>query len=320
MANELHVNEPERIYGLVEHGEISVSEALSMIRKSTNQFGKAEVEISKEERIAKIQRELTKLIGLDSVKSLVLEIQAFVEITQRRISARLASDPVVLHMIFKGNPGTGKTTVARIIGKLFLEMGVLSKGHSVEVERADLVAEYIGQTAQRTREQLRKAAGGILFIDEAYSLARGGEKDFGKEAIDTMVKTMEDQRSDLIVILAGYSEPMEEFLETNPGLKSRFPITIEFPDYSAFELFKIAEEMLEQRDYQLNKAARRKLFRIIEDVRKKEQVNFGNARAIRNLIEKSIRQQAVRLVSKKTTSRTQLMEISDDDIQEVVDA
>ena len=131
-------------------------------------------------------------------------------------------------------------------------MGVLQKGHLVEVERADLVAEYIGQTAQRTREQLRKANGGILFIDEAYSLARGGTRDFGKEAIDAIVKTMEDQRNNLIVILAGYPGPMEAFLQTNPGLRSRFPIVIKFR-LPTFELFRIAEQMLKQRDYQLTK-------------------------------------------------------------------
>ncbi len=319
MAKDLNAFRNERILTLVEQGEITICEAFIMMRKSSSPTTKGDVEISREERIAQIQRELSLLIGLKSVKQLIQEIQAFVEIQQRRISVKLNSEPVVLHMIFKGNPGTGKTTVARIIGKLFREMGVLSKGHIIEVERADLVAEYIGQTAQRTREQLRKAYGGILFIDEAYSLARGGEKDFGKESIDTMVKAMEDQRSDLIIILAGYSKPMEDFLQTNPGLNSRFPIAIDFPDYSAFELFKIAEGMLKQRDYQLNKAARRKLFRIIEDMKKKDQSNFGNAREIRNLIEKSIRKQAVRLVKKQQSSRTDLMEISNEDIGEVLE-
>ncbi|NLM26004.1 MAG: AAA family ATPase [Firmicutes bacterium] len=304
----------ERVFSLVENGDITVSEALSIIRKSASE-GKISLEMSKENKIAEIQQELNRLIGLESVKQLIHEIYAFVEIQQKRVQMQLASEPVVLHMIFSGNPGVGKTTVARLIGKLFMEMGVLSKGHLVEVERADLVAEYIGQTAQKTREQLRKATGGILFIDEAYSLARGGEKDFGKEAIDTMVKTMEDQRNNLIIILAGYSEPMKEFLETNPGLSSRFPIQIEFPDYSSFELFKIAELMLQERDYQLNKGARRKLYRIIEELKAAETTNFGNARTVRNIIEKAIRRQAVRLVNMKNLSRTDLMEITEEDIQ-----
>lgn len=308
----------EHLIKQVETGEITVNQALSMMRKTVNFSGSGVSEQpTQSEQVTQIMRELEGLIGLDSVKQLINEVHAYVEIQQRRVSVNLVSEPTVLHMIFMGNPGTGKTTVARIIGKLFLAMGVLNKGHIVEVERADLVAEYIGQTAQRTREQLRKASGGILFIDEAYALARGGEKDFGKEAIDTIVKTMEDQRTNIIIILAGYSKPMEEFLQTNPGLKSRFPIIIKFPDYSTFELFRIAERMLQQREYQLSKGARRKMFRLIEELKSGNVENFGNARTIRNIIEKSIRRQAVRLVGKNNISRTELMEIIEEDISEV---
>lgn len=305
------------IITMVENGEVTVSEALSLLRKVGMGSDQPKQEPARNERIAAIKQQLDSLIGLHSVKELINEIQAFVEIQQRRAAFNLAADPIVLHSIFMGNPGTGKTTVARIIGQLFLEMGVLQKGHLVEVERADLVAEYIGQTAQRTREQLRRASGGILFIDEAYSLARGGEKDFGKEAIDTIVKTMEDQRSNLVVILAGYSAPMEDFLETNPGLRSRFPIIIRFPDYTTFELFRIAEQMLQQREYQLSKAARRKLLAMIEELKRTDSVNFGNARTIRNIIEKAIRKQAVRLVNLNSPTRAQLMEIAAEDLQEV---
>ena len=309
----------EEIINLVENGEVTVSEALSRLRKAYTGTDKTKAELTQNEKVMAVKKQLDSLIGLHSVKELVNEVQAFVEIQQRRSALNLASEPVVLHMIFKGNPGTGKTTVARIIGQLFLAMGVLQKGHLVEVERADLVAEYIGQTAQRTREQLRRALGGVLFIDEAYSLARGGTRDFGKEAIDTIVKTMEDQRNNLIVILAGYSAPMEAFLQTNPGLRSRFPIVISFPDYSSFELFRIAEQMLLQREYQLTKAARRKLLRIIEELKERDTENFGNARTVRNMIEKAIRKQAVRLVNIPNASRTQLMEITEEDIQEVSD-
>ena len=309
----------EEIINLVENGEVTVSEALSRLRKAYTGTDKTKAELTQNEKVMAVKKQLDSLIGLHSVKEQVNEVQAFVEIQQRRSALNLASEPVVLHMIFKGNPGTGKTTVARIIGQLFLAMGVLQKGHLVEVERADLVAEYIGQTAQRTREQLRRAQGGVLFIDEAYSLARGGTRDFGKEAIDTIVKTMEDQRNNLIVILAGYSAPMEAFLQTNPGLRSRFPIVISFPDYSSFELFRIAEQMLLQREYQLTKAARRKLLRIIEELKERDTENFGNARTVRNMIEKAIRKQAVRLVNIPNASRTQLMEITEEDIQEVSD-
>lgn len=307
------------IITMVENGEVTVSEALSLLKRAHAGPGQYKHELTKNEKLAAIKQQLDSLIGLHTVKKLVNEIQAYVEIQQRRTAFNLVSEPVVLHSVFIGNPGTGKTTVARIIGQMFLEMGVLQKGHLVEVERADLVAEYIGQTAQRTREQLRKASGGILFIDEAYSLARGGENDFGKEVIDTIVKTMEDQRSNLIVILAGYCAPMEVFLETNPGLRSRFPIIIRFPDYTTFELFRIAEQMLQQREYQLSKAARRRLLSIIENLKREEPRNFGNARTIRNIIEKAVRKQAVRLVHLKSPTRAQLMEIAAEDLQEVDD-
>ena len=176
----------------IENGEISPLEAFRKLREMDNPAGSSResgnMQASVEQRIDSILHELDSLIGLTEVKKLVREIYAFIEIQKRREQERLNTEPMVLHMIFKGNPGTGKTTVARIMGRVFREMGVLSRGHLIEVERADLVGEYIGHTAQKTREQLKKAYGGILFIDEAYSLARGGEKDFGKEAIDCMVK------------------------------------------------------------------------------------------------------------------------------------
>ncbi len=268
------------------------------------------------EQLKNITNELNDLIGLHSVKKLVYEISAFIEIQKRRQQEKLVSEPLVLHMIFRGNPGTGKTTVARILGKLFREMNVLSKGHLVEIERADLVGEYIGHTAQKTREQLKKSSGGILFIDEAYSLARGGEKDFGKEAIDTMVKAMEDQKDNLILILAGYNQEMNEFIKTNPGLKSRFPIHIDFPDYTIKELLQIADLMLDKRQYKLTPSARDALKRIIELRTGKGYEHSGNARLVRNLIEKAMRRQAVRLISREEITVADLMLITDDDIEE----
>lgn len=242
-----------------------------------------------------IYKELDKMIGLDEIKELVFQIYAILQIKQFRSQEGLQVSSNVYHMIFKGNPGTGKTSVARIIGKLFRSMGLLSKGHLIEVERADLVGEYIGHTALKTREMVKKALGGILFIDEAYSLARGGDKDFGKESIDCLVKSMEDHKNDFILILAGYPKEIEEFLKTNPGLPSRFPIQVNFPDYTIDQLIEIAKQMAAEREYVILPEAIHKIKNHLTQ-EKLLNLNFSNARYIRNLIEKAIRFQAVRLV------------------------
>lgn len=268
----------------------------------------------REEDLSLILAELNSLVGMERIKDLVTEINAYITIQRERKRNSLASEPQVLHMIFKGNPGTGKTTVARILGRAFSKMGLLSKGHLVEVERADLVGEYIGHTAQKTRDTIKKALGGILFIDEAYSLARGGEKDFGKEAIDTLVKAMEDKKDDLILILAGYKEEMERFLRSNPGLRSRFPIHLEFPDYKIEELVEIGETMLEKREYKFTTGAKSKIREILYEQVKQGDLVMGNARFIRNLVEKAIRKQAVRLAHEKVVTRENLMTIERQDI------
>lgn len=244
-----------------------------------------------------IQKELDQLVGLEPIKELVYEIYALLQIARMRSEAGLQSGGQVFHMIFKGNPGTGKTTVARIIAKLFQKMGVLSKGHLVEVERADLVGEYIGHTAQKTRDLVKKALGGILFIDEAYSLARGGEKDFGKEAIDTLVKAMEDHKNQFVLILAGYSDEIDFFMCSNPGLHSRFPIQMDFPDYTLDQLAQISELMAKERDYILMPQSMMKLREHIQSEREDYRHAFSNARYVRNMIEKGIRNQAVRLLN-----------------------
>lgn len=260
------------------------------------------------DKIVEILSELDALIGLTKVKELVRELQAFVEIQRRRTREKLIAEPLVLHMVFRGNPGTGKTTVARLIGRLFKEMEVLQKGHIIECERADLVGEYIGHTAQKTREQVKKALGGVLFIDEAYSLARGGEKDFGKEAIDALVKSMEDHKNEFILILAGYRHEMDWFLQTNPGLRSRFPIYIDFPDYTLDELLAIGETMLKDRQYEF-KFETKEAFRFMLQGLLNSHPYAGNARLVRNLAEKAIRKQAVRLYQKPNSTREELMQI-----------
>ncbi|MEW6243959.1 MAG: stage V sporulation protein K [Bacillota bacterium] len=312
---ERQVRTLDQILSDVENGTIGAGQALSLMRESKFFTSCPSNNKSHAQNAPDALHELEDLIGLDEVKRLVLEIRAFAEIRRRRLEKGLAADPLVLHMIFKGNPGTGKTTVARVMGKIFMQMGILSKGHLVEVERADLVGEYIGHTAQKTREQIKKALGGILFIDEAYSLARGGEKDFGKEAIDTLVKAMEDHKDELVLVLAGYQEEMTKFLLTNPGLRSRFPIHIDFPDYSLEELMRIAELMLSQREYRLTTGAREKLKKILADKRKTHEAETGNARLVRNIIEKTIRHQAVRLLAAHNLSKEDLMMITEEDLE-----
>jgi len=272
-----------------------------------------QTDLKEQDAINSLMSELNHLIGLNNVKSLVNEILAFADIQQERRDQGLNAMPLVLHMIFKGNPGTGKTTIARLLGKILKLKGYLSSGHIIEVERADLVGEYIGHTAQKVRDQIKKGMGGILFIDEAYSLARGGEKDFGKEAIDALVKGMEDYKNDIILILAGYKEEMENFLQINPGLMSRFPIHIEFNDYTLEELVEIAELMVSEREYILAKSSKAKLYNILALQRSRGGLHSGNARLVRNLIERGIRKQAVRLKNKKYYSRDELMTLMKDD-------
>ncbi len=265
--------------------------------------------------LKEIENELSTLIGMEEMKRTIKEIYAWIYVNKKREESGLKAGKQALHMMFKGNPGTGKTTVARLIGHLFQKMNVLSKGHLIEAERADLVGEYIGHTAQKTRDLIKKAMGGILFIDEAYSLGRGGEKDFGKEAIDTLVKHMEDKQHEFILILAGYSREMDYFLSLNPGLHSRFPLVVDFPDYSISQLMEIGEKMLKEKEYTLSHEAERKLREHLLWVKTAlTPVSFSNGRYIRNILEKSIRTQAMRLLMHNTYDRHELMTIRSNDL------
>jgi len=303
----------------IEEGKLSPALAVrKMIELEHGREGSLGYRQNQEQNftLEEIIKELDSMIGLDNVKELVKELIAYIEIQKRRKSINLSSDNLELHMIFSGNPGTGKTTVARLLGKMLKKMDILQKGHLVEVERADLVGEYIGHTAQKMRDQIKKALGGILFIDEAYSLARGGEKDFGKEAIDTLVKAMEDHKESFILVLAGYRDEMENFLRINPGLKSRFPIHIEFKDYGIEELLKIADLFAEKRQYVLTKGAKAKIGAILSK-NAGGLIQSGNARLIRNIIEKSLRKQAVRLMKSNNLTKEDLISIQREDISEV---
>lgn len=251
----------------------------------------------------RVMQSFDDYVGLESIKSFVHEIYSWIYINNIRQEKGLKTGQQALHMIFKGNPGTGKTTVARLIATMLRDLNVLEKGHFIEVERADLVGEYIGHTAQKTRNLVEKALGGVLFIDEAYSLARGGEKDFGKEAIDALVKVMEDQQHNFVLILAGYPVEMDRFMRLNPGLPSRFPMVLTFPNYSIEELLKMTKSMAAQRDYVLDDASITYMNELLIIAKEYEHGRFSNGRFIRNLLEKAIRIQAVRLLQEKEYSR-----------------
>ncbi|NSL51100.1 stage V sporulation protein K [Calidifontibacillus erzurumensis] len=288
---------------------------LKVTKASKSLDKQQEIIHAKHEPLMKIEKEMDALVGMDGMKKVIKEIYAWIYINKVREEHGLLPGGQVLHMLFKGNPGTGKTTVARLIGKLLKEMNALSKGHLIEAERADLVGEYIGHTAQKTRELIKKAMGGILFIDEAYSLARGGEKDFGKEAIDTLVKNMEDKQNDFILILAGYAKEMDQFLSLNPGLRSRFPLVIEFPDYTVDQLMEIARKMVKERQYVLSKDAEWKLREHLQAVKYNRSPHvFSNGRYIRNCIEKAIRAQALRLLVNDTYDKKELETIKSEDL------
>ena len=256
---------------------------------------------------------LDNLIGLSTIKHDVRELTDFVRIQKLRKDSGLKSVPVSLHLVFTGNPGTGKTTVARILAKLYKQIGVLSKGQLVEVDRSGLVAGYVGQTALKTQEQIQKALGGVLFIDEAYALAQKDDA-FGQEAIDTILKAMEDHRDDLVVIVAGYTKPMEKFINSNPGLKSRFNKYIEFPDYTVDELEAIFRMNCGKYDYQLDEDTEKHVREMIVMRKLTKSENFANAREVRNLFEEIITNQARRVAAMEHPSNDDMMRITMEDL------
>ncbi len=293
---------------------VSVTELNAHLEAAYKAPAKQDVAILPEPRKATSARVLDKLVGLGSVKDEIKKLTNFIRIQQVRANQGLKTSPISYHCVFTGNPGTGKTTVARIIASIYKDLGVLSKGHLVETDRSGLVAEYVGQTAVKTNKIIDSALGGVLFIDEAYSLVQGSENDFGLEAISTLLKRMEDDRHRLVVILAGYGEEMKQFIDANPGLQSRFNRYIHFEDYSASELLSIFEGMVVRSDYKLSPAAKEQLLGVIEKAVAGKDRNFGNARFVRNLFEKTLENQASRLAPQEVLTTELLQEIASEDI------
>lgn len=260
---------------------------------------------------------LDDLIGLETVKHDVRTIYNFVKMKQEREKLGMKAPPISYHCVFTGNPGTGKTTVARILAGIYKELGVLKSGHLVETDRSGLVAEYVGQTAVKANKIIDKALDGVLFIDEAYSLMNDAKEDYGKEAIATLLKRMEDDRDRLIVILAGYTNEMEDFIQSNPGLRSRFSRTIFFPDYSADELYQIFCQNIKKNEYVMTQEAQQYIKGKISEAVMEKKRGFGNARYVRNLFERAIEAQANRLSMEVNLTRETLEEIKKSDLLEI---
>lgn len=263
-----------------------------------------------------LMAQLDSLVGLDDVKKDIKNLMNLVKVRRLRRENGLPIPPMSLHMVFMGNPGTGKTTVARIISGLYAAIGVLEKGQLIEVDRSGLVAGYVGQTALKTQEVIKSALGGVLFIDEAYSLASGGENDFGREAIETILKAMEDHRDELIVVVAGYDGPMEKFINSNPGLQSRFNKYFYFPDYNGEQLLYIFKGQCKKNGYALTEEAEAEAKAMFEELYENRGENFGNGRDVRNVFEDTVVRQSNRVAALDAPTKDDLMQFLPEDLRD----
>lgn len=304
----VNTNEENTLKRIMALNGISVEE-----KAQPNQEKKVTTTLT-QQTVDEILQELNELTGLEGVKKEINTLINFIKIQRARKESGLKTSSLSYHIVFTGNPGTGKTTVARIVAKIYKSLGVLSTGQLIETDRSGLIAEYVGQTAIKVNKVVDSAINGILFIDEAYALAGGSKEDFGKEAVATLIKRMEDDRDKLIVIIAGYTKEMNEFIETNPGFKSRFNRYIEFTDYTPTELVSIYESQCTKLDYKLTGRAKTKLTSLLERSYEDRDYSFGNGRFVRNIFEKTLEKQANRIASIPVLDKEILTTVTENDI------
>lgn len=298
----------------------AIINAINTVSKENDNMEHAAVSTPDNDKtLDELLQELDSLVGLEKVKKDVHSLLNFIKVAKIRKKKGLKVPTISYHLVFTGNPGTGKTTIARLIAQLYYKMGILAKGQLVETDRSALVAGYLGQTAIKTQKVIQEALGGVLFIDEAYALVGEGEDSYGKEAIETLLKGMEDHRDDLVVIVAGYDELMHNFIDSNPGLRSRFNKFFHFPDYVGEDLLKIFERFCSNNGYCISDEVAMKLLEQFRNMYENRQEHFGNARTVRNMFETAICCQADRIASLPEMSEEDLIVLTDSDIQQAVE-